>query len=388
MPLYNRNESEKGIALLTVMVIMTVLVITGSLLLKMSSSESRIIDNYGDNSRAYYVAEAGADLVIKQWKSYVGSLALVDGNDQPTDVKADVGHFLSNYLNPSAILLLEEKIRAGYSLASGSSKVSIIYSSNPSNGYLDKIILPSTPDPKPMLTITLTGNYDGSEFEQKVQLWYYWNGTTGSYKGYGTATVNSAPAIPGDGESAPPYEPPISQSAWNHSGGPGQWDFDTTNGIISRTPESPHNTVYTDDTLRVPFSLNMYVSFELQNPGNQWQWPGSEVAVGLGYIPVEKKSSYSVALKIVGSTPQVEVTIKDQNNNGITVPATFTRLLDSSSRYKIQVNAITNSLSINIIDDITGQKFKFTSATTLRDGRLILADKTNQHVDPKFTFPP
>ena len=62
--MFKYRDNQKGIALLTVMVIMTVLIITGTLLLRMASSESRIIDDYGDNIRAFYVAEADMAIAL------------------------------------------------------------------------------------------------------------------------------------------------------------------------------------------------------------------------------------------------------------------------------------------------------------------------------------
>jgi len=390
--LFKRNESEKGIALLTVMVIMTVVVVTGSLLLKMSSSESRIIDNYGDNSRAYYVAEAGADLAIKQWKSYIGSLALVDGDGQPTTVKADIGYFLSNYLNGSTISVLEDKIRAGYNLGSGSSMVSISYVSDPLSGELDKI-LPGTSDPKPMLTITVTGNYDSGQFEQKVQLWYYWNGTIGSYKGYGTATVNSAPAIPGGGGGGgggtpPEYNPPTTASGWTvltGGGTEGQWNFDPVTGTISRTPESGHDFLYNNDIIRVPFSLNMDMSFfNLHHDSDKYL--GSFAGMGLGYDPWGIPH-YAVYLTILdfGLGPQVTVAIF-RDFSLVTFGMFNQPMNGESSRYSIQVTAKTGEFKM-IVSDGTGQQISHTSTTTLRDGRMLLIDGTNSHADPKFTFP-
>jgi len=381
--LFKGQDSQKGIALLTVMVIMTVLVITGSLLLRMASSESRIIDDYGDNTRAFFVAEAGADLAIKQWRDYVASLPpLVNADGSFTGIEADRAIFLSQLGTSNNTF--QQKIRGGYQLGSSSTIVSINFEADNSAGTLDITQSANTPY---FLTLTVTGNYGGSSAEQKVRLCYYWNRTTESYKGDGTPAVNPpSPPAPGN------FTPPITGDSWTNTdtgANDTRWDYDTTTNSVSRTFESGNfNSIYTNTVLTAPFSLNMYASFILSNNSNHW--PGSEMRVGLGFIPVGNggTSALAVALTIVevGNSPKVSLTIRDGNNSNITVPVNFTRTLDANSKYQIQVSSQNNNLSINISDN-TGQTFNYTSSTTLRPGRLILIDDTNSHADPRFTFP-
>lgn len=383
--MFKCQDSQRGIALLTVMVIMSVLVITGTLLLRMASSESRTIDDYGNSNRAFYIAEAGADLAIKRWREYVGTLpALVDGNGNYNGTKADTGAYLSqlNSINGPKETL-EREIREGYLLGITSTTVSISFSGDPSSELLN---ITQSADTPYFLTLTVTGNYGNSSAEQKVRLCYYWNRTTESYKGDGTPVI-SPPPPPAPGN----FTPPISGDSWTNTDtnqNDTRWTYSTTNNTISRTFESGNSdSIYTNTVLTAPFNLNMYASFILSS--NDKQWPGSELRVGLGYIPGSGGSSaLMVALTIVkvGNDNKVSLTIRNGSNSNITAPVNFTRTLDANSNYQIQVTSQNNNLSINISDD-TGQTFNYTSTTTLRSGRLILIDGTNSHADPKFTFP-
>ncbi|MFZ5646934.1 MAG: hypothetical protein ACOY30_04850 [Bacillota bacterium] len=387
--MFRRLDNDRGIALLTVMVIMTVLVITGSLLLRMASSESRIIYSFGNNMRAFYIAEAGADLAIKQWQTYISTLALVDGDGQPTAVKANIDNFKTGYLDSSN---LTDKIKNGYSLGSGSSKVSIVFESpsEPTGGDLDKI-LPDTPDPKPMLTMRVTGTYDDASFEQKVSLWYYWNGDNGSYKGYVTPDPDDAPAIPppgGGGGDPPPYHPPASPGDWTvlTGGGGNQWSFDPITGTISREQESIHVFLYSNNPVSAPFSLDMYVSFF--NLHKDWnKWIGSSAGVGFGYDPwgIPHYTAYFSIIN-VSNSPRVMVNIFDQNLALVSGPYTFSQIMDENSQYRLKVTAKTNDLKIEVSNG--GETLTYTTTTTLRTGSILLNDLTNSHVDPKFTFPP
>ncbi|KJR96142.1 MAG: hypothetical protein VR68_15610 [Peptococcaceae bacterium BRH_c4a] len=381
--MFKGQDSQKGIALLTVMVIMSVLVITGTLLLRMASSESRIIDNYGDNARAFYVAEAGADLAIKQWKDYVASLPpLVNADGSFTGDKADITAFMTR-LDGTPKDTLEQKIRGGYLLASNSATVTISFSGDPASGSLD---ITQTADTPYFLNLTVTGNYGNASAEQKVRLWYYRNRTAEAYKGNGAPVINPPPPDT--------FVPPIRADSWTNTDTnqtDTRWTYNTTTDTISRIFESGNSdSIYTNTVLTAPYNLNMHAQFILGS--NSSKWPGSELRVGLGYIPesggTAGTSELMVALTIVevGNSPKVSLTIRDGNNSNITVPVNFTRTLDASSNYQIQVSSQNNNLSINISDN-TGQTFNYTSATTLRPGRLILIDGTNSHTDPRFTFP-
>lgn len=381
-------KSDRGIALLTVMVIMTVVVITGSLLLKMASLESRIIDNYGDNIRAFYVAEAGADLAIKEWDTYIAGLGvLIDGSNNQV-VKANVNSFLTQL--GTARDDLQRVIRTGYGLDTGSAAVSIEYSSE-AGSWPAELDMSVSGSPA-ILTIIITGKYNNDTYEQRVQLWYYYDNLTGSYKGYDTATmvVHDPPPVtpPGPGGTPPEYHPPMTETGWTlltGGGVAGQWSFDPATGTISRTPESGHDFLYNNDIIRVPFSLNMYMSFfNLHHDSDKYL--GSFAGMGLGYDPWGIPH-YAVYLTILdfGLGPQITVSIF--NDFSLVAFGIFNQPMNGeSSQYRIQVTAKTGEFKI-IVSDGTGQEISHTSATTLRDGRMLLIDGTNSHADPKFTFP-
>lgn len=384
------RDNDRGIALLTVMVIMTVLVIIGSLLLKMVSWESRDLYNYGNSSRGYYVAEAGVDLAIRKWKDYIDTLTLVDGDGQPiTNAKADIGTFLGTYLDPTIqVRDLEEKIRDGYSLGSGSSMVSISYISSQTTGELDKI-LPTTPDPKPLFTLTFTGTYDENAFEQSVQLWYYWNKDTGSYKGYGTPTIADALPIPppgGGGGGPPEYHPPTTVGGWTEPADPvsSQWTFDEATGTITRGAESPsHRLIITTSPVNAPYSLDMYVHFVLS--GTSSQWPGSYVAINQGDL----FTTVNISLTVINQSgsPKIQVGILDLSNFVYTTRGPFTRTLDSNSKYRIKTVIENGTIKIDITDNV-GQSFNYTANTPMTYSWLALYDGTGPQVDAVFTFPP
>lgn len=383
--MFRRYDNDRGIALLTVMTVMTVLVITGSLLLRMASSESRIIYSYGNNIRAFYVAEAGADLAIRQWNTYINNLTadpdVIDNNNNQI-IFAQTDVFYSQ-LNGPPRTLLEERFRTEYSLGSGSSKVGIEIS-NPGAGALNMTV--DTPE---LLTLDITGTYDDSAFEQRVQLWYYYDKTTGSYKGYGAANVPVKPLPPpGGGGDPPPYHPPISSGDWTvlTGGGAGQWTFDPITGTISRTPESIHVFLYSNNPVSVPFSLDMYVSFF--NLHRDWKkWIGSSAGVGFGYDPLGIPH-YSAYFSIIdgSNSPRVMVNIFDQNLMPAGGPYIFSRSMDGDSQYRLKLTAKTDDLKIEVSNG--GETFTYATATTLRTGNILLIDLTNSHADPKFTFPP
>lgn len=190
-------NNNRGIALLTVMAIMAVLVVVGSLVLSMSSSESRVVYDYGNNNRAFYVAEAGADLAIREWKNYIDSLPVVyDEDGYPVvAVDANIGDFLNRLDHKIGLFPtdpgrnvsgnpryeMEKRIRNSYALDDNSPLVWISYAATPDSGTLA---------PVAALNLTVTGNYDGGAFEQRVQLYYDSNGNVNSYKGSKEITIS------------------------------------------------------------------------------------------------------------------------------------------------------------------------------------------------------
>ncbi|MBO8137639.1 MAG: Ig-like domain-containing protein [Desulfotomaculum sp.] len=175
--------SQRGTALITVMGVMSVVFIIGSLVLYMAAAEIRSIDDFSDQTRAFYIAEAGADLAVKEWEVYVNSLEIYkDKEGSITGIEeADVNSFKS---------ILNSK------------KSSVV------NGFFDKysnnkIIQLSYLNWKPgtgkirasedFLTISIRGVYDQAVCDYQVALWYDKNKNTGSYKGFGEVNIPQEP---------------------------------------------------------------------------------------------------------------------------------------------------------------------------------------------------
>lgn len=183
-------KNNRGVALLSVMAIMTVLVIIGSLALYMASSESRMVNNYGDNVRANYIAEAGADLVIQQWKLYIAD------TDNISSDKIDIVDFLTDPNNGLDVSMdnLESSLMGSEGYNVGNSAVSINYESTPSSGQLP---VTTTNDPaSTSIVINVTGDYSSTQYTYRVQLWFTTDGNNnyfpGSEKGDGSG-VTSVP---------------------------------------------------------------------------------------------------------------------------------------------------------------------------------------------------
>ena len=183
-------KNNRGVALLSVMAIMTVLVIIGSLALYMASSESRMVNNYGDNVRANYIAEAGADLVIQQWELYIAD------TDNISSDKIDIVDFLTDPNNGLDVSMdnLESSLMGSEGYNVGNSAVSINYESTPSSGQLP---VTTTNDPAgTSIVINVTGDYSSTQYTYRVQLWFTTDGNNnyfpGSEKGDGSG-VTSVP---------------------------------------------------------------------------------------------------------------------------------------------------------------------------------------------------
>jgi uncharacterized protein YjdB len=151
--LFKYLSNDRGVALLTVMSIMTVFVLVGSLMLYMASSESRVVYEYGNNNRAFYIAEAGSDLAVREWKEYV------TGNNNNKNFVADVNTFMNNY--NTAVASLKNSFETSYGNVGLVGDYVIV--PNPGTG-----LIPAGS----ILTLTITGSYDNNKYDQKVQLWY------------------------------------------------------------------------------------------------------------------------------------------------------------------------------------------------------------------------
>lgn len=175
-------HNNKGVALLTVMVIMTVLVTIGSLILYISSAESRMVYDYGNNARAFYVAEAGADLAIQEWKGYINGLPVSNiGQLDNVDVSIFKGQLEAKLID------LINNISSGYN---DGKNITIDYQWTPDQDILNHSSVP-TPQTPNVLKIEIKGTYDDAVYKYEVKLWYYLNKTMNSYKGLGAYVVDT-----------------------------------------------------------------------------------------------------------------------------------------------------------------------------------------------------
>ena len=173
--------NDRGVALLIVMVIMSVLVVVGSLMLTMSSSESRMVYDYGNNNRAFYIAEAGVDLAIKEWADYVGSLPRDSENPDYPELlleKADIPQFKTSLEAAGDNLVKKFRNNNNYN----NQEVYINYTEyQPDSVELDY----SSDTVKNILLIKVEGKYEKAVYEYEVKLWYYSDGRTEADKGSG-----------------------------------------------------------------------------------------------------------------------------------------------------------------------------------------------------------
>jgi hypothetical protein len=190
--------SNKGIALLTVMIIMSALVVVGSIMLTMVSSESRTVYDYGNNPRSFYLAEAGVDLAIKEWDKYIEGKKIKndEGIEQlPADFKVDIEDFKEIYEMKINNNLLAD-FYSGYDV--NNNMVSIEYKIDKSESNLTDdncLERTRTADDPQLLKIKVTGEYDDAVFQDEVSLLYYWDGSIGSYKGSSGSVDVSVPPI-------------------------------------------------------------------------------------------------------------------------------------------------------------------------------------------------
>lgn len=196
--MFKRLDNNRGVALLMVMIIMTVLVIVGSLVLTMASSESRMVDDYGNHIRAFYIAEAGADLAIKLWDDYIYDTLQYD--EYGALDENSINNLIDDFIVVLAAELnkpdgLADQLKNRYD---NGKNIEIEYQDyNPPDGKLNHSSK-ETPDEPHILTITVDGTYDDTEYRYGVQLWYFLNKTTGSCKGLEVLNKDA----PGD--TAPP----------------------------------------------------------------------------------------------------------------------------------------------------------------------------------------
>lgn len=67
-------NNNRGVALLIVMAVLSVVIMIAFLVLQMATQERKLVNDYAGDSITYQVAEAAADLAICEWVDYINSL--------------------------------------------------------------------------------------------------------------------------------------------------------------------------------------------------------------------------------------------------------------------------------------------------------------------------
>ncbi|MCF8009763.1 MAG: hypothetical protein K9L17_00385 [Clostridiales bacterium] len=192
---YTRNN--RGVALLSVMAAAAVMIIAGSFMLSASSSESKMVHDYGNEIRAFYLAEAGADKTIEEWHEFLNT---IDNEEDNID-----SYTADDYLNGTGG---EEKIPWD-GLDYSNVIDSIEYDSNFDISYeiitdidddgSDDYDTSDNFDNIDLLKVKAVGSYEDAVKEYIVQLWYDENLTPYSYKGSGMG------GLPGEGFEDPEF---------------------------------------------------------------------------------------------------------------------------------------------------------------------------------------
>lgn len=160
-------KNTDGVALLLVMAIIAVSSIVIGAILTIPSGESRVIFDYGKSNKVFYIAEAGADLAICEWRNYITSLRQ---NNGPPPVSVNTGDFVNNWLERKKDALIAA-FESQYGLAAGT--ISIDYTSS-----------------KPAVTsaagdyfeLTIEAAYSVT-YKHQVRLSYDTSGNTAAFKG-------------------------------------------------------------------------------------------------------------------------------------------------------------------------------------------------------------
>lgn len=97
-PSHHTAESERGIALIIALMAMTLMIALGAALMMTTTTESKIVNNYRNNSESLYAADAGLEralddlLTIPDWNKLLDGTAksaLVDGAPSGVRVLSD-----------------------------------------------------------------------------------------------------------------------------------------------------------------------------------------------------------------------------------------------------------------------------------------------------------
>lgn len=146
------------------MMIMGVCLVVISMFFYFASSESRMTYRYGNDTRALHIAEAGADLAINEWISFI------DQSPPALGSTIKVQDYISQLASPKSAL--ESKLSDYY----GSGSVHIRYTNYNPNP-------PALLSSGSNLIVDIEGEYDGEVYPYQVKLSYSDDGNTLTYKG-------------------------------------------------------------------------------------------------------------------------------------------------------------------------------------------------------------
>lgn len=197
------------------MLVLAVLFAIGAVLLNMLYTDNRVISNYSNNMRAEYIAEAGADLVVKEWYEYVHTIPF--NNVPPGDVgrlqNAKVNDFKLKLSDPVSFGTLATNIKNKYYNVKN-----IDISIDPNSWAIDSVtnngdlVLNASyndNDAAPtlhLIKLTVNSICDNAKSSYDVSLWYYLNGKIGSYIGSGNSPSTSTTV---DADTPPIIKPSL-----------------------------------------------------------------------------------------------------------------------------------------------------------------------------------
>lgn len=167
-------KNTDGVALLLVMAIMAVTSIVIGVILTIPSGESRAIFDYGKSIKVFYVAEAGADLAICEWRKYITSLREDDG---PPPDSVDTSAFINDWLESKKDALIAA-FESQYGLSTGT--ISIDYTS--SKPAVTSAAGDYFSNEGEYFELTIEAKYSDT-YKYKVRLAYDTSGNTAAFKG-------------------------------------------------------------------------------------------------------------------------------------------------------------------------------------------------------------
>lgn len=157
---------NKGVALLTVMLIMGAAMIIMNIIIYAVTQEKLAANKYNDSKEAFYVAEAAADYASAKWNYYITQVAREGNPELPApDVLNGISNDYFAVLNSSKGELIDALKRD-----LGTSDISIEYSYDNSDTLYN---IHSEPESLPqILEIDIVAKYNGIVYPYKVFLDY------------------------------------------------------------------------------------------------------------------------------------------------------------------------------------------------------------------------